>query len=161
MYTGLKGVQVEIRWGRHSRRREFRQAKMRFGIEKKKKKKYQRIGGKRQVNSQEESNHQNKPEVEWRHTEIQRQNRGGQSQEKPSNSRKICTHENMNTQMRSLTNNAIQNPKNDSSRCTRSDLQLAPHLSKCYIPLKMCRGWGEATKSIRVEKGEKKVKWVN
>lgn len=32
MYTGLKGVQVEIRWGRRSHRREFRQAKMRLGV---------------------------------------------------------------------------------------------------------------------------------
>lgn len=32
MYTGLKGVQVEIRWGRRSHRQEFRQAKMRLGV---------------------------------------------------------------------------------------------------------------------------------
>lgn len=35
MYTGLKGVQVEIRWGRRSHRREFRQAKIRLGVGKK------------------------------------------------------------------------------------------------------------------------------
>lgn len=97
MYTGLKGVQVEIRWGRRSHRREFRQAKIRLGV------------GKKQTNhnikelgektSQFTGGKQGKTIIKinrkWNEDGIQRQNRGGQSQENPSNSRKMCTHENV------------------------------------------------------------------
>lgn len=70
MYTGLKGVQVEIRWGRRSHRREFRQAKMRLGVGEKNKTnkpQHQGIRGKdKSIHRRKarQNNHQNKPEVE-------------------------------------------------------------------------------------------------